>query len=148
MAAHASLAAPPATAVDVFLDDIPPGRRITAVVLIDPAGRSHAAEIMTPITRERARGGGLRPTIGIGVTGGTSSGIKPSISLGLHATGGTVDHSRALRARVPIPDPAAFLRTAARWRIGVDFIDVTGEARHLSFPVAPRQSRASNARNS
>ncbi|MEE9208816.1 MAG: hypothetical protein V3U23_00060, partial [Kiloniellales bacterium] len=77
--ARASLEAPAGAAVEVVLDDIPPGYEIERVTLIDPGGGRHGAERLVPARRQSGTAvpGAL---IGIAVTGGSSSGIKPALS--------------------------------------------------------------------
>ncbi len=138
--ARASLEAPvgatrAGVAVEVILDDIPPGYEIERVTLIDPGGGRHGAERLVPARRQSGSAvpGAL---IGIAVTGGSSSGIKPSLSLGIGT--GVREETRIGRrvlARVPIADPAAFRDHPERWRIEVTYLDVTGERRSVVLPV-------------
>ncbi len=74
--------------------------------------------------------------IGIAVTGGSSSGIKPALSLGVGT--GLREETRIGRrvlARVPLADPAAFRDHPKRWRIEVVYTDVMGDRRSLVLPV-------------
>ena len=138
--ARASLEAPLGTtgagaAVEVVLDGIPPGYQIERVTLIDPGGGRHEAERLVPARR---RSGTAVPgvLIGIAVTGGSSSGIKPALSLGIGT--GVREETRIGRrvlARVPIADPAAFRDHPKRWRIEVTYLDITGERRSVVLPV-------------
>jgi hypothetical protein len=140
MRARATLEAPVGAtrageAVEVAIADIPPGYRIERVVLLDPGGGRHGAERIAPAMRQsgRAAPGAL---IGIGVTGGSSSGVKPAFSLGLGT--GVRDETRTSRrvlARVPLAAPAAFREHPERWRIEITYIDVTGERRSLILPA-------------
>ena len=133
--ARASLEVPAGAAIEVILDDIPPGYEIERVTLIDPGGGRHGAERLVPARRESGTAvpGAL---IGIAVTGGSSSGIKPSLSLGIGT--GVREETRIGRrvlARVPIADPAAFRDHPERWRLEVTYLDVTGERRSVVLPV-------------
>ncbi len=134
-------AAPGATAqgatgtVEIAVAGIPPGARIEAVVLLDPRGGRHPAEALTATTLEGSR---LSPgaVLSLGVTIGSSSGVKPSLGLGLGT--GLREHStrdRRVIARVPLPDPAAFRDHPARWRLEVTYRDVTGSRRSLVLPL-------------
>jgi len=129
--------APGATGtVEIAVAGIPPGVRVEAVVLLDPRGGRHPAEALTATTRE---GSTLAPgaVLSFGVTIGSSSGIKPSLGLGLGT--GLREHStrdRRVIARVPLPDPAAFRDHPARWRLEVTYRDVTGSRRNLVLPLA------------
>ncbi len=134
--ARASLEVPAGAAIEVILDDIPPGYEIERVTLIDPGGGRHGAERLVPARRQSGAAvpGAL---IGIAVTGGSSSGIKPSLSLGIGT--GVREETRMGRrvlARVPIADPAAFRDHPERWRLEVTFLDITGEHRSVVLPVA------------
>ncbi|MFQ6017734.1 MAG: hypothetical protein ACE5KF_06015 [Kiloniellaceae bacterium] len=135
MRAGASLEGPAGDAVRVVVFDIPPGRRIERVVLIDPMGRRHPAAALVPATRETgtAAPGAL---VGLAVRGGSSSGIKPSVrlGLGLHAEAETYTSRRVL-ARVPLAEPAAFRDDAQHWRIEVIYLDIIGERKALTLPV-------------
>ncbi len=122
--------------VEVAVDGIPPGARIEAVTLLDPRGGRHPAEALTAVTRE---GSSMAPgaVLSLGVTIGSSSGIKPSLGLGLGT--GLREYStrdRRVIARVPLPDPAAFRDRPARWRLEVSYRDVTGSRRSLVLPLA------------
>jgi len=135
MAVSARLAAPPAEAVEVEVGNIPPGRRIERVVLIDAEGARHPAPALV---RLRTSEGGLTsgPSLGVGLTGGSSSGVNPSISLGWNVSGAEpAREGQRVEARVPIPDPAAYLANASRWRVEIGFTELDGEPRTLTFPV-------------
>ena len=134
--ARASLEAPAGAAVEVVLDDIPPGYVIERVTLIDPQGGRHGAERLVPARRQSGTAvpGAL---IGIAVTGGSSSGIKPALSLGFGT--GLREETRIGRrvlARVPLADPAPFRDHPERWRLEVTYLDVTGERRSVVLPLA------------
>jgi hypothetical protein len=75
--------------------------------------------------------------LSLGVNIGSSSGVKPSLGLGL-GTGLREDsyRERRVRARIPLPDPAAFYDHPARWRLEVSYRDVTGSRRNLVLPLA------------
>ncbi len=122
-------------AVEVVLDDIPPGYEIERVTLIDPGGGRHEAERLVSARRQSgaAAPGAL---IGIAVTGGSSSGIKPALRLGIGT--GLREETRIgkrVLARVPIADPAAFRDHPKRWRLEVTYLDVTGERWSVVLPV-------------
>ena len=137
MRASAALQAPSGEAVEVVVFDIPPGRRIEAVALIDAGGGRHAAPALAPAVRESGPGSVSNPLIGLGVRGGSSSGLKPSLSLGWNMTSGDDPgrRSRRVTARIPIADAGVYRAAAHKWRIEVIFLDITGERRSLSFPV-------------
>jgi hypothetical protein len=121
--------------VEIAVAGIPPGARVEAMVLLDPRGGRHPAEALTAATLE---GSTAAPgaVLSLGVTIGSSSGIKPSLGLGLGT--GLREHSyrdRRVIARVPLPDPAAFRGHPERWRLEVVYTDVTGDRRSLVLPL-------------
>ncbi len=134
--AEAAVPGPGAEAVEIVVADLPAGHEVREVALIDPAGVRHPAERLAPALRE---GGVAAPGagIGLGVSGGSSSGIRPSLSLGL-GTGMREEtyRSRRVIARVPLADPAALQGEAWRWRVEVVYVDVTGERRRLVLSLA------------
>jgi hypothetical protein len=122
--------------VEVVLDDVPPGRAIDAVALIDPAGGRHPASALVETRRES---GSVRPapSIGIGVTGGSSSGINPVVGLSLSLFGDRAGEGRSQRrviARVPLGADAPGTDFTG-WRIAVSVTEVTGERRILDLPL-------------
>ncbi len=123
-------------AVEITLADIPAGATVEALVLFDARGGRHPAEALTATILE---GDAAAPgaVLGLGVSIGSSSGIKPSLGLGLGTgLGETSYRSRQVRARIPLPDPAAFYDDPGRWRLDVSYRDVTGSLRNLVLPVA------------
>ena len=123
-------------AVEITLADIPAGATVEALALFDPRGGRHPAETLTAATLE---GDTAAPgaVLSLGVSIGSSSGIKPSLGLGLGTgLGETSYRSRQVRARIPLPDPAAFYDHPERWRLDVSYRDVTGSLRNLVLPVA------------
>lgn len=138
MTVAARLAAPPVQAVEIEVANIPPGRRIERIALIDPEGGRHPApELVTVRTTEGGVTSG--PSLGVGVSGGSSSGINPSLSLGWNITGAQAERSDTrIEAEVPIPDPAAYLTEAPRWRIEIGFTEIEGETRTLTFPASAK----------
>ncbi len=121
--------------VEIAVAGIPPGTRIEAVALLDPQGGHHPAEALTVTTLE---GSTMAPgaVLSLGVTIGSSSGIKPSLGLGLGtALRETSYRDRRVIARVPLPEPAAFRDHPALWRLEVSYLDVTGSRRSLVLPV-------------
>jgi hypothetical protein len=135
MSVTARLVAPPAKAVDVVVANVPPGRRIEQLTLIDAQGGHNTAPSLVPVSV--AEGGATtRPFIGIGISGGSSSRIRPSLSLGGNITRSGSDRiSLRIEARVPIPDAAAYRATSKSWRVEVVFTEINGETRTLAFPV-------------
>lgn len=131
----ARLAAPPAPEVEISVANLPPGRRVEAIALIDPEGARYPARLSAPVTSTE---GGVKggPTVGVGVRGGSSTGIQPSVSLGWNVSRGQGERtSRRVAAVAPIPDPAAYREGAARWRVEVAVIELDGAHRTLTFPA-------------
>lgn len=126
--------------VEVVLDDVPPGRSIDAVALVDPDGGRHPASALVAARRESGAAA-PNPIIGIGVTGGSSSGINPVVSLSLSLFGNDSEAGESRRrviARVPLG--AAAPQSFAGWRIAVSVTEVTGEARTLDLPLGAARS--------
>ena len=139
--AQAALAVPAGDAVEVVIAGIPPGYEVEGIVLLDPSGTRYAAEGLI-LTRRQSGSAVPGALIGIGVTGGSSSGVKPALSLGLGT--GIRDETRTSRrmlARVPLADPAAFREHPERWRVEVTYLDVTGARRTLVLPIAGKAHR-------
>jgi hypothetical protein len=136
---------PPAMHVSARLDgqtirlavrDIPPGREITAVVLVDAAGAETPATAREVVTREEGSGGNAGPGVGIGASGGSSSGISPRISLGyLFRDDDTVRRSRRMTAEIPLPDPAAYRAGYRDWRIVLRYSDHLGSPQRINIPA-------------
>jgi hypothetical protein len=136
--AEATVSGHEGAAVDVRVTEIPPGTVIDRILVIGPGGERLEAAEFDRATSETGPGLVSRPTVGIAVTGGSSSGVNPSVGLGWQVTGGGRERrSKQVTAVVPLPDPAAYRATAAQWRVEVHYSDVTGRPRVLTLP-APR----------
>src|SRR3546814_16827965 len=94
-------------AVKVEVRDIPTGRKITGLALVDATGHETPAREREIVTREESGGGNAGPGVGIGASGGSSSGIRPFISLGYLFSGDSgVRSSPRLTDPIPLDDPA------------------------------------------
>jgi len=125
-----------AETLDLSVENIPPGREITSLVLVDAAGNETPARDRRLITREEGRGGYSGPGVSVGATGGSSSGVNPFISLGYLFSGGdTTRRSRRMTAEIPLPDPAAYAAGYRDWRVVVRYRDQLGDAREVSIPA-------------
>ncbi|MEO3427763.1 hypothetical protein AAFN88_02825 [Pelagibius sp. CAU 1746] len=125
-------------ALTVTVDNIPPGRAVTELLLIDPAGGATQARERELSTRETASGGNAGPGVAVGATGGSSSGVRPYISLGyLFRGSGRVERSQRLTGEIPIPDPAAYAAGYRGWRIVLRYRDQLGEVRQVTVPAPP-----------
>lgn len=120
----------------VTVDNIPAGREITDLLLIDPAGAATPARERELSTRETGSGGNAGPGVAVGATGGSSSGINPYISLGYIFSGSErVERSRRLTGEIPIPDPAAYAAGYRDWRIEVRFRDRLDRLQSVQVPA-------------
>ncbi|MGF1594927.1 MAG: hypothetical protein ACFCUW_16715 [Kiloniellaceae bacterium] len=124
--------------VRLAVENIPPGREITALVLVDPAGGETPARERELVTRETGSGGNAGPGVGIGASGGSSSGIRPHISLGyLFRADDTIRRSQRMTAEIPLPDPAAYAAGWRDWRIELRYRDQLGEPQRAGIPAPP-----------
>jgi len=124
--------------VKLDVSEIPAGRQITTVALIDPAGVEIPAREREVITREEGSGGNAGPGVGIGASGGSSSGIRPHISLGYLFSGDDdVRRSQRLTADIPLSDPAAYAAGYRDWRVVVRYRDQLGEVQEVRIPAPP-----------
>ena len=137
--AAAGFTEPEASEVLVEVYEIPPGASIERILLLGPGGERLAASELRRSSSEIGPGLLARPGIGVAVTGGSSSGVTPSLSLGYSVTrqSGPSRKTRQVTARIVLPDPAAYRAAAGSWRVEIHYVDVTGDARVLTLP-APR----------
>ena len=120
--------------LQVRVDEIPPGRAILAIVLIDPQGAETPARERQYFTREEGSGGASGPGIGVGATGGSSSGIMPYITLGYFFSGdGEERRSRYLTGRIKLTDPEAYAVAYRFWHIEVRYRDAAGRSGLLTL---------------
>jgi hypothetical protein len=128
---------PEATAIEVHVYEMPPGTVIEEILVLGPDGERFAAAELVHSTSETGPGFVARPGIGVAVTGGSSSGVTPSVSLGYGVTrkDGPSRRSRRVSATVGLPDPAAYRTNWAAWRAEVHYTDVTSERRVLTLPT-------------
>lgn len=124
--------------VQLDVSEIPPDREITALLLVDPAGGETPARERELITREESSGGNAGPGVGIGASGGSSSGIRPYVSLGYLFRGDdTVRRSRRLTAEIPLRDPGAYAAGYRDWRVVVRYRDRLGQPQEVGIPAPP-----------
>lgn len=135
--ASAGFAGPDAMVVEVRVFEIPPGTSIERVVLLAPTGERLAARELVRSVRETGPGLIARPRVGLAVTGGSSSGVTPALSLGygIARAQGSSLRTRQVSALITLPDPAAYRATAPQWRIEVHYVDVTGDSRVHRLPA-------------
>lgn len=122
--------------LEVEVSEIPPGREITTLALIDPQGRETPARSRELVTREEGGGGNAGPGVGVGASGGSSSGVRPYISLGYLFSGdGEVRRSQRMTAEIPLPDAAAYAAGWRDWRVALRYRDQLGESQEVSVPA-------------
>jgi len=124
--------------LEVVVSEIPAGREITCVSLIDGSGRQTPARERELVTREESSGGNAGPGVGVGASGGSSSGIRPYISLGYLFSGDDeVRRSQRLTAEIPLSDPGAYAAGYRDWRVVVRYRDQLGELQEVRIPAPP-----------
>ncbi len=115
-------------------------------VLVSPDGSSLDA---LDIRNERVAGEepGLRPSVGIGGSGGSRSGtdIGVGISIPILGGGGT-PASIASGASFPVIEMAAYRATWKLWVVRMEFDGPEGRARHLDVPAPEPPSRSERSR--
>ena len=117
---------------------IPAGREIVALALVDQRGRETLARDRELVTRETGSGGNSGPGIGIGATGGSSSGVQPYFSLGyLFSSSSTTERSQRMTAEIPLAEPAAYAEGYRDWHIEVRYRDQLGELQQVAIPAPP-----------
>lgn len=134
--AEARLPGPDRDLIEVLVTEIPPGTVIDAVILYGPNGEQLSGAEVSRRTLESGPGLVSRPTIGVGVTGGSSSGINPSIGLGWGVTGGGGPSRRTQQISyvILLPPDVNYLDQPQAWRIELQYRDVTGAPRQLLLP--------------
>ncbi|WP_422369227.1 hypothetical protein [Pelagibius sp.] len=131
-------AAAEARQIQIRVDDLPPAREITDVVLIDPEGKETKARDRQIVTREVGDGGASGPGVSVGATGGSSSGVKPFISLGyIFSSRRDERRSRYLTAVIPLADPEAYDSGFRDSRIEVRYRDAEGGEGLLTLAAPP-----------
>jgi len=118
--------------------DIPPGREITALVLVGAGGSETPARSRERTVREESSGGNAGPGVAVGASGGSSSSVDPYISLGyLFRNDDKTRRSQRITAEIPIVDPAAYAAGYRDWRIEVRYRDNFGDLQRASIPAPP-----------
>ena len=132
-----------AEAVEVRVFDIPPGETIEDIRLVGPEGETARPTDVTERNRIVAGDSLARPTLGVGVVGGSSGRVSTGIGISVpifssrQATTGAKD-VREIAAIIPIPDSEAYREGPEAWRIEITATDVSGVTRTRTFP-APRR---------
>ena len=117
--------------VRVELVDPAASYRVERVTLRGPAGQEIPAAEVTNISRP----GQADPSYGIGGGFGSHSGGGIGISMSVPLGGTAEERARSSLAVIPLPDPAAYRRTARDWTIEVALRDRGGTPYHASIPA-------------
>ena len=142
--ATATLPGPAHEAVEVVVYDIPSGTLLDRVWLKGPDGERVQGAPVGRSTSETGSGAVAGPSIGIGigVTGGSSSGINPSVGIGygVSGIGGPSRQSRQSRQVtyiIPLPPDLTYVEDPRGWHIDVHYLDVTGapQVRTIAAPL-------------
>ena len=139
MRAEAAFAGPDRLAIQVQLIDVPPGTLVEEIALLGPAGPVRVAGEMIRSSHETGSGTLVRPTFGLAVTGGSKSGINPSLSIGGQVTGdGPGRRQRRIKATIPIDDLPDYGDPPGAWRLEIRYLDSSATTRTLTL-AAPRR---------
>lgn len=140
--ASASLPGPAHKVVEVVVYDIPSGTVLDRVWLKGPDGERIQGAPVGRSTSETGPGVTQGLGIGIGVSGGSSSGINPSVGIGygVSGIGGPSRQSRQSRQVtyiIPLPPDLTYVEDPRGWRIDVHYLDVTGapQVRTIAAPL-------------
>ena len=115
--------------------------RVQEVRLIAPDGRSYeASEITRDVLRDRSDEGWYgRPSVGVGGAFGSHGGglgVGLSFPIGNRASDAERQGQTSTEARIRLPDPDLYRRSAADWRIEIALTDPSG-APHAARIAAP-----------
>ena len=131
----ARLPGPAHEAIEVTVYDIPPGTQVEQVWLTGPHGERLSGAAVARSRSETGPGLVTGPSVGIAVTGGSSSGINPSVGVGWGVTGGGPSkQSRRVTYLIALPADIGYQEAPRAWRIEVHYRDVTGTELVRSIP--------------
>ncbi|WP_147274780.1 hypothetical protein [Ferruginivarius sediminum] len=122
--------------IEVRVSDLTPSTQVGDIRLVAPDGRT-----FEPESRRTVRGIAAtseRPAVGVGATGGSESGVDPSISLSLPLTNWSWFRTeerdiRAVVARIPVPGD--YSDADEGWHVQAELIDAAGVGRTRHTPV-------------
>ena len=128
---------PDGTAVVALVEALPPGAAIREVWLSGPSGDRLSGVPLEERRRGDGGGDGLAlPGIGVGATGGSSSGVRPSFSLHWGPVKrGPSGHWRDSRWLIPVPASVRPGLFETGWRVELHYLDSDGIARVMRRPV-------------
>lgn len=111
------------TVIEVQVRDPLP---VARAVLIDPTGIETLAYDIQRDRQTYSSGGGPRPSVGVGVSGGSSGHIGTGIGIGIPIFSGGSDYRREVTestAKVKIGNPVLYRTTWQSWKLRVDLED-------------------------
>ncbi|MBL8832664.1 MAG: hypothetical protein JNL71_09770 [Rhodospirillales bacterium] len=111
---------------------------LTAARLVLPDGTAVAADRLSASGGRVSEG---RPSVGVGASGGSSSGIGTGMVFSVPfdwLSGGPRDGLVDSAARIAIPDPAAWPAIADRAKLQLEFGRPPGETRRVEMPAPGR----------
>lgn len=112
------------TVIEMSVRDPLPAAR---VFLIDPNGQQTAAYDIQRDRRVYQSDGGARPSVGVGVGGGSSGGVSTGIGIGfpIFSSGGANQTSSVIdsTAKVRIANPTLYRTTWQSWKLRVELDD-------------------------
>ena len=115
---------------------------VKAARLIAPDGSTTEAYAIDRDSQTYGGGGGLRPNVGVGVTGGSSGGVSTGIGIGFPIfssnDGGPARRLTESRVRLRIPDTADYRLNWQRYAIAVDLDDGVNRRSFQMIPPAPQ----------
>ena len=114
---------------------------VKAARLIAPDGRVTEAFAIDRDRQSYSDGGGIQPNVGVGVVGGSSSGVSTGIGIGfpIFSSGGGATHRiTESRVQLRIADIAAYRQAWQRYAIAVDLDDGVNRRSFQMVPPAPR----------
>lgn len=122
---------PDGAALEVLVEALPPGALLREVWLSGPAGERLSGIPLEESRRGGAKGPGL-PDVGVAASGGSSSGVRPSVSLHWGPEGsGPYGGWRDSRWLIPLPASLRPQLAEGDWRVELHYLDNDGIARVL-----------------
>jgi hypothetical protein len=134
------ISAEDATVIVVTVSDPLP---VKSARLIAPDGQVTEAFAIDRDRQSYSDGGGVRPNVGVGVSGGSNGGVSTGIGIGfpIFSSGGGGGATRRItesRVQIRIDDPAAYRLNWQRYTLAVDLDDGVNRRQFQTVPPAPR----------
>lgn len=124
------------TVIEVAVRDPLP---VARVFLVDPAGAETAAFDIQRDTQTYRSNGGLRPSVGVGVFGGSSGHVGTGVGIGVPIYSGQPGYTGTVvdsRAKVKISNPVLYRETWQSWKLRVELDD--GRSKRTIEMVPPK----------